>query len=141
MEDHGHLSVRQHVHTADLRVDGGEQQGLALDKPERFDSASGIGVRGVVGAKSLALGNTALMQQLGVTVEALRLRRPRMTPDLRRLLTIAAPAVLAGGVVQIISAEGTASPQWDARVTAGSCLAAPASIAPRFHHRLGSSAM
>lgn len=31
----------------------------------------------------------------------LRLRRPRMTPDLRRLLTIAAPAVLAGGVVQI----------------------------------------
>ncbi|MCB2128407.1 MAG: murein biosynthesis integral membrane protein MurJ [Rhodobacteraceae bacterium] len=31
----------------------------------------------------------------------LRLRRPRMTPDLRRLLTIAAPAVLAGGVVQV----------------------------------------
>ena len=32
---------------------------------------------------------------------ALRLGRPRMTPDLRRLLVIAAPAVLAGGVVQI----------------------------------------
>ncbi|MEZ5777877.1 MAG: murein biosynthesis integral membrane protein MurJ [Paracoccaceae bacterium] len=32
---------------------------------------------------------------------ALRLRRPRLTPDLRRLLSIAAPAVLAGGVVQI----------------------------------------
>jgi putative peptidoglycan lipid II flippase len=31
----------------------------------------------------------------------LRLRRPRMTPDLRRLVAIAAPAVLAGGVVQI----------------------------------------
>ena len=31
----------------------------------------------------------------------LRLRRPRMTPDLRRLLVVAAPAVLAGGVVQI----------------------------------------
>ncbi|WP_299358214.1 murein biosynthesis integral membrane protein MurJ [uncultured Paracoccus sp.] len=31
----------------------------------------------------------------------LRLRRPRMTPDLRRLLMIAAPAVLAGGVVQV----------------------------------------
>ena len=31
----------------------------------------------------------------------LRLRRPRMTPDLRRLLAIAGPAVLAGGVVQI----------------------------------------
>ena len=31
----------------------------------------------------------------------LRFRRPRLTPDLRRLLTIAGPAVLAGGVVQI----------------------------------------
>ena len=34
-------------------------------------SASGIGVRGVVGAKSLALGNTALMQQLGVDTSPL----------------------------------------------------------------------
>lgn len=31
----------------------------------------------------------------------LHLRWPRMTPDLRRLLRVAAPAVLAGGVVQI----------------------------------------
>jgi len=32
---------------------------------------------------------------------ALYLRRPRLTPDLKRLLAIAAPAMLAGGVVQI----------------------------------------
>lgn len=32
---------------------------------------------------------------------ALRFRRPRMTPDMKRLLAIAAPAVLAGGVVQV----------------------------------------
>jgi putative peptidoglycan lipid II flippase len=32
---------------------------------------------------------------------ALRLKRPRMTPDLKRLLIIAAPAMLAGGVVQV----------------------------------------
>ena len=32
---------------------------------------------------------------------ALRPRRPRLTPELRRLAVIAAPAVLAGGVVQI----------------------------------------
>ena len=31
----------------------------------------------------------------------LRLRRPRLSPDMRRLLAIAAPAVLAGGVVQV----------------------------------------
>ena len=32
---------------------------------------------------------------------ALRLRRPRWTPDLKRLFIIAAPAALAGGVVQV----------------------------------------
>ncbi len=31
----------------------------------------------------------------------LRLRRPRLSPEMRRLLSIAGPAVLAGGVVQI----------------------------------------
>lgn len=31
----------------------------------------------------------------------LRLRRPRLTPDMRRLIAIAGPSVLAGGVVQI----------------------------------------
>ena len=34
---------------------------LALSKPESFESASGIGVRGVVDGKRIALGNTALM--------------------------------------------------------------------------------
>ena len=32
---------------------------------------------------------------------ALRIRRPRLSPDMRRLLAVAAPAVLAGGVVQV----------------------------------------
>lgn len=32
---------------------------------------------------------------------ALSLRRPRLSPDMRRLLAVAAPAVLAGGVVQV----------------------------------------
>ena len=32
---------------------------------------------------------------------ALRIRRPRLSPDMKRLLAVAAPAVLAGGVVQI----------------------------------------
>ena len=46
-------------------------QGLALSKPEQFDSESGIGVRGQVDGKALALGNTALMDTLGVDVAAL----------------------------------------------------------------------
>ena len=52
-------------------VAAARDKGLTLDKPEQFDSASGIGVRGDVAGKALALGNTALMQQLGIDVSPL----------------------------------------------------------------------
>ena len=45
---------------------------LPLVAPEEFESASGIGVRGRVQGKALALGNTVLMQSLDVSVEALQ---------------------------------------------------------------------
>jgi Cu+-exporting ATPase len=55
------------------------RRGLSLDKPESFESSSGIGVRGVVSGRRLALGNTALMDAekvdwhgLGGQAEALR---------------------------------------------------------------------
>ena len=49
-------------------VGAARSQGLALSRVEDFDSASGIGVRGVVDGERLALGNTAFMQQEGVDV-------------------------------------------------------------------------
>ena len=52
-------------------VAAARDRGLPLDKPEQFDSNSGIGVRGNVAGKALALGNTVLMQQLGVEVAGL----------------------------------------------------------------------
>ncbi|MBC7415135.1 MAG: heavy metal translocating P-type ATPase [Herminiimonas sp.] len=42
-------------------VDEARRQGIKLGKPERFESASGIGVRGTVDGRAIALGNTALM--------------------------------------------------------------------------------
>ncbi|MDO9272068.1 MAG: heavy metal translocating P-type ATPase [Rugosibacter sp.] len=41
---------------------------LVLDKPERFESSTGIGVRGQVAGKAVILGNTALMADAQVTV-------------------------------------------------------------------------
>jgi len=38
------------------------RRGLDLDKPESFESSSGIGVRGSVRGRRIALGNTALME-------------------------------------------------------------------------------
>ena len=56
---------------ADAIVQAARARALVLEKVEGFDSGSGIGVRGEVGGKLLALGNTAWMAELGVSVEAL----------------------------------------------------------------------
>ncbi len=56
---------------ADAIVHAARERGLALDKPDTFESSSGIGVQGVVSGRKLALGNTALMEQLGVSVQPL----------------------------------------------------------------------
>ncbi len=53
-------------------VNAAKERKLALDKVDGFESSTGIGVRGSVGGKALALGNTALMTQLGVPVEPLK---------------------------------------------------------------------
>ena len=56
---------------AEAIVRAGREKGLTLDKPTAFLSLSGIGVSGEVSGRHLALGNTALMQQKSVAVDAL----------------------------------------------------------------------
>lgn len=56
---------------ADAIVRAARERGLALEKADQFESATGIGVRGTVGGKRLSLGNGALMAQDGVDVGAL----------------------------------------------------------------------
>jgi len=49
-----------------------KKRNLLLVAAEEFESESGIGVRGRVQGNALALGNTGLMQSLGVSVAALQ---------------------------------------------------------------------
>ena len=56
---------------AETIVSAARERSMSLDKPENFESGSGIGVRGQVGGRQLALGNTTLMEQIGVAVGAL----------------------------------------------------------------------
>ena len=70
------VSPRVSIKAASIRsphaiVEAARKQGLALSKAEEFESSSGIGVRGMVEGRALALGNTALMQQEGVDVASL----------------------------------------------------------------------
>jgi Cu+-exporting ATPase len=56
---------------ADAIVAAARERGLNLSPVDEFESGSGIGVRGLVEGKRLALGNTALMDQEGVEVAIL----------------------------------------------------------------------
>jgi Cu+-exporting ATPase len=77
-------------------VAAANKQGLKLSKPEQFDSESGIGVRGIVDGKSLALGNTALMEQLGVAVDALKSQAEELRAQGASVMHLAVDGALAG---------------------------------------------
>jgi P-type Cu+ transporter len=71
-------------------------QNLVLDKPEQFDSASGIGVKGMVAGKQLALGNTALMQSMGVDVATLAHQAEELRSQGASVMHLAVDGQLAG---------------------------------------------
>ena len=56
---------------AEAIVRAAVERKLILDKPEHFDSRSGIGVQGQVNGNKLALGNAALMAQLSIAIQSL----------------------------------------------------------------------
>ena len=80
---------------ADAIVSAAREKGLALAKPADFDSASGIGVRGTVEGKRLALGNTALMEQEGVAL-ALQAEGERLRAEGASIMHLAVDGQLAG---------------------------------------------
>ncbi len=55
---------------ADAIVAEARRRKLALDSVEDFDSVTGMGVRGSINGRALALGNTALMTDIGVDAAA-----------------------------------------------------------------------
>ena len=77
-------------------VAAARDRGLTLAKPDQFDSDSGIGVRGTVEGKVLALGNTALMEQIGVNVGALKARAEDLRAQGASVMHLAVDEELAG---------------------------------------------
>ncbi|HCY15474.1 MAG TPA: cadmium-translocating P-type ATPase [Curvibacter sp.] len=81
---------------ADAIVRAARERGLSLDKPEQFESGSGIGVRGLVGGRQLALGNTTLMQQMGVSVDSLVPQAEALRAEGASVMHLAVDGRLAG---------------------------------------------
>ncbi|QPN32265.1 copper-translocating P-type ATPase [Diaphorobacter sp. JS3051] len=77
-------------------VAAARQQGLALDAAEQFDSASGIGVRGRVAGRTLALGNTVLMQQSSVNTGPLAQAAEALRGEGASVMFLAVDGQLAG---------------------------------------------
>lgn len=81
---------------ADAIVSAARAKGLQLTKPEDFESGSGIGVRGIVEGRRLALGNTALMEQVGVSVTTLKEDGERMRAEGSSIMHLAVDGRFAG---------------------------------------------
>lgn len=81
---------------AEAIVSAARERGYPLEKPEQFESGTGIGVRGVVAGASVALGNTALMEQLGVDVKTLIPQAEALRQEGASVMYLAVNGTLSG---------------------------------------------
>ncbi|MGY6258709.1 MULTISPECIES: heavy metal translocating P-type ATPase [Caballeronia] len=77
-------------------VDAASHRKLALEKVENFESSTGIGVRGLVGGRKLALGNTALMEVEGISVRELATEADALRAQGASVMYLAVDKTLAG---------------------------------------------
>ncbi|MBC7685767.1 MAG: heavy metal translocating P-type ATPase [Bdellovibrionales bacterium] len=77
-------------------VDQAVKNKLVLEKPASFESASGIGVRGQLGGKRIALGNTALMDEEKVAWQGLSGQAEELRSQGASVMYLAADGQLVG---------------------------------------------
>ena len=81
---------------AETIVRAAKEKNMSLSKPENFDSGSGIGVKGQVDGKQLALGNTTLMQQMNVAVDVMLQQAEALRAEGASVMYLAVDGKLAG---------------------------------------------
>src|ERR671920_354973 len=72
------------------------RRGLPLASVQGFESGTGVGVRGAVEGKAVALGNTALMQELDVDVSEADDAAERLRRDGASVIHVAVDGRLVG---------------------------------------------
>ena len=77
-------------------VQAARERGLALSAPQQFESASGIGVRGIVDGRRLSLGNTVLLGQDEVDVGVLAEQAESLRGQGASVMFLAADGGLVG---------------------------------------------
>ncbi|WP_422824008.1 heavy metal translocating P-type ATPase [Variovorax robiniae] len=94
---------------ADAIVRAARERKLELDTPDGFESSSGIGVTGGVNGRKMALGNSALMAQIGVDVEKLKPQVEVLRTEGASVMFLAIDGQLAGLLAVSDPIKGTTS--------------------------------
>ncbi|MEJ8850225.1 heavy metal translocating P-type ATPase [Variovorax rhizosphaerae] len=94
---------------ADAIVRAARERKLELDTQDGFESSSGIGVTGGVNGRKAALGNSALMAQLGVDVETLKPQAEVLRAEGASVMFLAIDGHLAGLLAVSDPIKGTTS--------------------------------
>jgi Cu+-exporting ATPase len=79
-------------------VDEARRRGLALERVDDFDAVAGLGVRGRVGERALALGSRGYMHELGVAIEALEAAAASLREAGASVVFLAIDGRLAGAI-------------------------------------------
>jgi Cu+-exporting ATPase len=85
------------------------RRGLWLSKADSFESGTGLGVRGQVDGRKLALGSAALMRELGISIEPLASDAARLRGDGASVMFLAADGALAGLIAVADPVKGSTS--------------------------------
>jgi Cu+-exporting ATPase len=81
---------------ANAIVEAARGRGLQVTKPESFESATGIGVRGVVGGHTIVLGNTSLLREAGGDAAPLAADAERLRAEGASVIYLVVDGRLAG---------------------------------------------
>jgi Cu+-exporting ATPase len=81
---------------ANAIVEAARNRGLHLAKPETFESATGIGVRGRVEGRAIVLGNTVLLGEAGADPKPLATDAEKLRAEGASVIYLAVDGLLAG---------------------------------------------
>ena len=81
---------------AEAILEGARERGVPLDKATDFEAVTGKGVTGTVGGRSIALGNTALMQAIGGDAASGEAKADALRTEGKTAMFVAVDGTLAG---------------------------------------------
>jgi len=81
---------------AEAIVEGAEAQGAPRQEAVDFDAVTGKGVQGLVGGRAVALGNTAMMQAMGLDTAAAEAQADALRNEGKTAMFVAVDGALVG---------------------------------------------